>query len=123
MSCYTLLGNTGCSLFTRKLIELKPKCLFKSRLWKKNWKFQPRIFPDSTPTSAPFCQFSTALNGTHHWIPIHFYINKTIYHWFLPGIGKATALRLAKAGAVVIATDISEEALKSLDAIKGNKST
>ena len=43
--------------------------------------------------------------------------------WFLPGIGKATALRLAQAGAIVIATDISEEALKSLDAIKGNKST
>lgn len=57
MSCYTLLGNTGCSLFTWKLIEQKLKCLFKSRLWKKNWKVQPRIFPDSTPTSAPFCQF------------------------------------------------------------------
>merc|ERR1712203_587279 len=35
------------------------------------------------------------------------------------GIGKATALRLANAGAVVIATDISEESLKSLDAIEG----
>merc|ERR1712203_1035763 len=39
------------------------------------------------------------------------------------GIGKATALRLANAGAVVIATDISEEALKSLDAIKGISTT
>jgi len=35
------------------------------------------------------------------------------------GIGKATALRLAKAGAQVIATDISEEGLKSLDGIEG----
>ena len=38
----------------------------------------------------------------------------------MQGIGKATALRLAKAGAQVIATDISEEGLKSLDGIEGN---
>ena len=40
---------------------------------------------------------------------------------FLQGIGKATALRLAKAGAKVIATDISIEGLKSLDGIEGMK--
>ena len=45
------------------------------------------------------------------------YLSKLI---FLQGIGKATALRLAKAGAQVIATDISEEGLKSLDGIEGN---
>jgi NAD(P)-dependent dehydrogenase (short-subunit alcohol dehydrogenase family) len=38
------------------------------------------------------------------------------------GIGKATALRFAKEGCQVIATDINKEALKRLDGISGTKS-